>query len=159
MRITDASGKADKEFSMCFQCGECASSCPVFMTASDKYNPRSIVGNLVVAGVRPHDLAWLCLNCYECLERCPSGTSVAELMTKMKSEASETGNIPEGTREVLNNLVETGKEVRITQSALLKRQKLGLEPVAAFDPGETLKLLEVTGLRKLLSKRLKHGNE
>jgi len=159
MRIGEVSITTDKNLLLCLQCGECTGSCPLFITAPEKYNPRRIVERLVLEGVKPYDLAWLCLTCYECLERCPAGVSIAEMMERIKNEASEKGEISETAKQVLNNLLQTGREVKITKSELLRREQLGLEPMPTTMDEEIIKLLEITGLKNLLSEGKNLGRE
>lgn len=150
MRIGEISTTIDKKFLVCSQCGECTGSCPLFITAPEKYNPRRIIGRLILGGAKQYDLAWLCLTCYDCLERCPAGVSVAEIMEKIKNEASKKGEIPETSKEIANNLLRTGREVTITKSMLKRREQLGLAPISTFTDKEVIKLLEVTGFKEMI---------
>lgn len=152
MRIGKTSIKVDKKSLLCFQCGECTGSCPLFIIAPERYNPRRIIGRIILGGVKPYDLAWLCLTCYECLERCPVGVSIAEIMEKIKNEASKNGEIPEAAKQIAKNLLQTGREVRSTRSILKKRENLGLTPIPTSTDEEIIKLLEITGFKDVISR-------
>lgn len=134
----------------CFQCGECSGSCPLFIVKPEKYNPRRILWKLVFERDTPCDVAWLCLTCYECLERCPANVSIAELMMELKNEASRKGEIPRTAMEVAENLLHTGKAVPVTKSIMRRREELGLNPVSDSPNQEVIDLLEAVGFKKMV---------
>lgn len=134
----------------CFQCGECAGSCPLFIVAPEKYNPRTILWKLVFSGDKPSDAAWLCLTCYECFERCPAGVSITELMMELKNEASRKGEIPATAMEVAEELLHTGKAVPLTKSIIRRREKLGLKSIFDSPNQEVIDLLEAVGFKKMV---------
>ncbi len=134
----------------CFQCGECAGSCPLFIVAPEKYNPRGILWKLVFDRDKQSDVAWLCLTCYECLERCPANVSVTELMTELKNESSRNGEIPVTAVEVAERLLQTGRVVPVTRSILKRRKEMGLKPISDSPNREVIKLLEAVGFKKMV---------
>jgi len=140
----------NKELLVCLQCGECSGSCPLFITAPEKYNPRMIVERYLLLGVKPYDASWLCLTCYECHERCPMGVSITHFMEEMRNESSRSGYIPSGARELAANLLRTGMEVEVTKMMLRKRLALGLNPIPEGINEEVAKLLEITGFKDIL---------
>jgi heterodisulfide reductase subunit C len=66
----------------CYQCGTCASSCPVAKLDS-RFNPREVI-KLSLLGEKQEvvsgDAIWLCCSCYNCQERCPQNVEIAESM-------------------------------------------------------------------------------
>jgi len=69
----------------CIQCGTCAGSCPA--ANEMQFSPRTI-NAMVKAGMRDEVLSsnsmWLCLSCYLCVERCPKGVKVTDIMYALK---------------------------------------------------------------------------
>lgn len=134
----------------CFQCGECTGSCPLFMVAPQKYNPRRILWKLAFSGEKPFDVPWLCLTCYECHERCPANVSITELMVELKNEASRKGEIPVTATEVAERLLHTGRAVPVTKSITRTREELGLKPIPDGSNQEVTELLEAVGFKKMV---------
>jgi len=154
MRETEASAamiSLRRKALACFQCGECSGSCPLFIVASEKYNPRRILSRLVFDGEKPYDVAWLCLTCYECFERCPANVSITELMLELKNEASRKGQIPSTAIEVAEKLLRAGKAVPVTKSIMRTREELGLKPISDSPNREVIELLEGVGFRKMVN--------
>ncbi|MDH5704310.1 MAG: 4Fe-4S dicluster domain-containing protein [Aigarchaeota archaeon] len=143
----------------CFQCGECAGSCPLFIVAPQKYNPRRILWKLAFSGEKPHDVPWLCLTCYECFERCPADVSMTELMVELKNEASRKGEIPVTAMEVAERLLHTGKAVPVTKSIMRTREELGLKSIPDSPNQEVIELLEAVGFKKMVDEWKHEGRK
>jgi len=94
------------------------------------------------------ELSWLCLSCFTCIDRCPQGADVGEVVFALRSIAARDGNAPKGALTMARNLVETGHIVSPTASVSKQRASLGLptcEPVA-----EVAKIARKTGFGKIL---------
>lgn len=111
----------------CIQCGRCAGSCPVARLTS-AYNPRRFM-EMIILGLRweaMYDLAWHCLSCFTCLDRCPQGADTGEVVLAVRSIAARAGNVPKGVAAMAKRIIETGHLVNPTGSVKAQRQKLGL---------------------------------
>lgn len=106
---------------------------------------------MVFDGDKPYGVAWLCLTCYECFERCPANVSIAELMLELKNEASRKGQIPSTAIEVAEKLLHAGKAVPVTKSIMRTREELGLKPISDSPNQEVIELLEAVGFKKMVN--------
>ncbi len=139
----------------CIQCGRCTNSCPVART-TDEHNPRKLV-ETVILGSRKEvllgNLPWYCLSCFTCLDRCPQGGDVGEVMFAIRNLAAKEGNIPDGTITQAKNLFETGRVVAPTRMALIKRKRHGLNKDISVDIHEARKILKKTAFVELINKK------
>ncbi|MFQ5761462.1 MAG: 4Fe-4S dicluster domain-containing protein [Candidatus Bathyarchaeia archaeon] len=111
----------------CIQCGRCAGSCPVArMTTA--YNPRRFMEMIILGLSRKtmYDLAWHCLSCFTCLDRCPQGADTGEVVLAVRSIAARGGDVPKSVAAMAKRIIETGHLVNPTGSVRTQRQKLGL---------------------------------
>jgi len=133
----------------CVQCGRCAGSCPVGRLTL-KYNPRRMIEmvNLGFKWEALFELSWLCLSCFTCIDRCPQGADVGEVVFALRSIAARDGNAPKGALTMAKNLVETGHIVSPTASVSKQRASLGLPPREPVP--EVAKIARKTGFGKIL---------
>jgi heterodisulfide reductase subunit C len=133
----------------CIQCGRCAGSCPVGRLTPN-YNPRRLIEmvNLGFKWEALFELSWLCLSCFTCIDRCPQGADVGEVVFALRSIAARDGNIPKGALTMAKNLVETGHIVNPTASVNKQRASLGLPPREPVP--EVAKIAKKTDLSKML---------
>jgi heterodisulfide reductase subunit C len=138
----------------CIQCGRCTSSCPVAKVVTE-HNPRKLM-EMIILGLRSEvlkgPLPWYCLSCFTCLDRCPQGGDVSEVMFAIRNLTVRDGNIPEGIRAQAESLFETGRVVTPTKMALIQREKCGLGKEPEFDVEAVQKILKKTSFDKLISK-------
>ncbi len=135
----------------CYQCGRCSSSCPV-SRITPRHNPRKLMERIILGfkdEVLLTDLPWYCLSCFTCVDRCPQGADVGEVMFAIRNMSVEQGNVPKELMEQAKNLVSTGQVVPITNLALEKRQRLKLPPIEFASREVVQKLLRQTRLSKL----------
>jgi heterodisulfide reductase subunit C len=136
----------------CLQCGRCAGSCPVGRLTPN-YNPRRLIEmvNLGFKWETLFELSWLCLSCFTCIDRCPQGADVGEVVFALRSIAARDGNIPKGALTMAKNLVETGHIVNPTASVNKQRASLGLPPREPVP--EVAKIAKKTDLSKMLASK------
>ncbi len=141
--------------SRCYQCGTCASSCPV-AKLDERFNPREII-KLSLLGekneVLSSDSIWLCCSCYNCQERCPQKVEIADVVYAIRNIAFEKGHIPHIYSEFASALSNEGKIVKVSKFAENKREPAGLPPLQPTGVEAMKKILEATGFNKLAKKK------
>ncbi len=139
----------------CIQCGRCSSSCPISRLITE-HNPRRLM-EMVILGLRsevlPQGLPWYCLSCFTCLDRCPQGGDVGEVMFAIRNLAVKEGNIPAGVVAQARSLIDTGRVVNPVRSILDKRESVGLAKFAPAGVKDVQKILKTTALHKLIRSR------
>ena len=134
----------------CYQCGTCASSCPVARLDSS-FNPREVL-KLALLGEKEEvisgDAIWLCTSCFNCQERCPQNVEIAELMFALRNIAIESGNSPNIYADFGSALVADGRIVAVSKFVEKKRNEYGLPPLKAVDVEALNKILSATGFTK-----------
>ncbi|KYC47102.1 MAG: hydrogenase MvhADGHdrABC CoB-CoM heterodisulfide reductase subunit C [Candidatus Methanofastidiosum methylothiophilum] len=142
----------------CFQCGMCASGCPV---ASDTDHKIKRTMHQVLLGLDDQILEkkaiWLCTTCFMCLERCPQNAGPTEVVFALRRISAERGIVPEAQIEVANNIYHLGHAVTI-QKGIKLRDKVDAPELktAASDKkyiDEIQKLIDSTHAVKLLKIR------
>ncbi|MBC7129781.1 4Fe-4S dicluster domain-containing protein [Candidatus Bathyarchaeota archaeon] len=140
---------------LCYQCGTCASSCPVYKT-SNRFNPREIIRLAILDNrkeVLNGDAIWLCASCYNCQERCPQKVEIAEIMFVLRNMAIREGNFPKVYEEFANALITNGRLAPISKFIEKKRTEYGLPPVKPAGIEAVNKILSATGLLELVSRK------
>lgn len=134
----------------CYQCGTCASSCPVARLDSS-FNPREVL-KLALLGEKDEllsgDAIWLCTSCFNCQERCPQNVEIAELMFALRNMAIEAGNSPNIYADFGSALVADGRIVAISKFVEKKREEYGLPPLKLVAVEDLNKILSATGFTK-----------
>jgi len=135
---------------LCIQCGRCSSSCPVARLTSE-HNPRRLMEMIIVGfkkEVLPTQLPWYCLSCFTCLDRCPQGGDVGEVMFAIRNLAVSQGNVPAGVLAQAKSLYETTRVINPVRSVLDKRETMGLSKITTDGLEEVQKILKRTGMEK-----------
>jgi len=140
---------------LCIQCGRCSSGCPVARLTSE-HNPRRLM-EMVILGfkkeVLPTQLPWYCLSCFTCLDRCPQGGDVGEVMFAIRNLAVRQGNIPAGVAAQAKSLYETTRVINPVRTALDRRESLGLSKITLDGLDEVQKILKKTGMDKIIQSK------
>ena len=140
---------------LCIQCGRCSSSCPV-ARLTDEHNPRRLM-EMVILGFKIEvllgQLPWYCLSCFTCLDRCPQGGDVGEVMFALRNLAVRKGNVPAGVVAQAKSLYETGRVINPVRTASEKRESLGLGKITSDGLEEVQKILKRTGMEKIICAR------
>ena len=135
----------------CYQCGTCASSCPV-AKITPRFNPREVI-KLSLLGVKDEvvsgDAIWLCCSCYNCQERCPQKIEIADVIYALRNIAFKEGYIPNIYSEFASALLNDGRIVKVSKFIERKRPTLGLPPLQPTGVDALRKILSATGFNKL----------
>jgi len=140
---------------LCYQCGTCASSCPV-ARITPRFNPREVI-KLSLLGekeeVLSSDAIWLCCSCYNCQERCPQKVEIADVIYALRNIAIKEGNIPNIYSEFASALLNNGRIVGISKFLEKKRLTLGLPDLQPTGVNALRKILAATEVDKLQQKK------
>jgi len=135
----------------CYQCGTCASSCPV-ARITDKFNPREVI-KLSLLGAKEEVLSgesiWLCCSCYNCQERCPQEVEIADVIYALRNIAFEKGYIPDLYSEFASAIINDGRVAKMSRFMEQKRPDVGLPPLQPTGVEALRKILSATGFDKL----------
>jgi len=139
---------------LCYQCGTCASSCPV-ARITERFNPREVI-KLSLLGEKDEvvssDAIWLCCSCYNCQERCPQKVEIADVIYALRNIALREGCIPTIYSEFASALSNEGRIVKVSKFVENKRPALGLPPLQPTGVDALRKILTATGFDKLQKK-------
>lgn len=139
---------------LCYQCGTCASSCPVTKLSQD-FNPREVIKLSLLdkdEEILKGESIWLCCSCYNCQERCPQKVEIADVIYAIRNIAIEKGYIPNIYVEFFKAISNDGRIVKVSQFAENKRPAVGLPPLQPTGVEALKKILSVTGFDKLQKK-------
>jgi len=149
-----------KTINYCYQCGTCAGICPAFRVNSN-YNPRRLVEDILL-GFKDKLLndknIWLCTTCHLCLEVCPQGVLVSEMLFDLRHMAVAIGNIPENIREEGVRVFNTGLNLPNNPAIARRRTKMGLKENLMTPNVEVIQtILKEVGFPKLIEKLPEEG--
>ena len=101
--IMEAGGEALKK---CYQCGTCTGTCP--WTPITHFNIRKLVrfGQLGLDGIEEH--MWGCSTCKFCVDRCPRGVEIIDVVTAIRNVYSGGGMLPQSLRAFVGSLSARG---------------------------------------------------
>jgi Fe-S oxidoreductase len=101
--IIDAGGEALKK---CYQCGTCTGTCP--WTPITHFNIRKLVryGQLGLDGIE--DFMWGCSTCKFCVDRCPRGVELIDIVTAIRNVYSGGGMLPQSLRAFVGSMSARG---------------------------------------------------
>ncbi len=139
---------------LCYQCGTCASSCPV-AKITERFNPREVI-RLSLLGEKDEvlstDAIWLCCSCYNCQERCPQKVEIADVIYALRNIAFREGHIPNIYSEFASTILNNGRIATVSKFVEKKRPALGLPPLQPTGLDDVRKILSATGYEKLRQK-------
>ncbi len=100
-----------QEFNPCIQCGMCGGSCPLAFAM--EYTPRHSIYLLkegLLDQVLKSNTLWLCVSCYNCTSRCPSGLKITDvLFPALRDAAMSAGHtLPAEFKKALDNTYRYG---------------------------------------------------
>ena len=141
--VYDSLDKVSEEIRRCLKCGTCRSVCPVFCEALDEsYCARGRValvealleGNLDLSQGFIERLS-KCLNCKSCIEACPSGIKVDDLVLAARAEIFKKGRFPWLKKLVFRHLLKRGRllpPVSKTIAYIERKVLKGLPPSSPY---------------------------
>ncbi len=105
--LQEAGGEA---FRFCYQCGTCETVCP--WNRFRKFFVRRMIheAQLGVVPFEAEDL-WLCVTCRQCVERCPRGVEIIDVMRAMRRLLVPDGVVPASIpnlRGIMTSLASVG---------------------------------------------------
>jgi heterodisulfide reductase subunit C len=149
--------KGAKTLNLCFQCGTCTGSC-----ASGRFTAfrtRKIVRKAQL-GLKDQILdspdLWMCTTCYTCLERCPRGVEIPDIIFLLRNLAVKEGHMAEAHKKVAGFLIKSGHMVPLSDEYQAKREHMGLKPkpdtVMTNEQAKTAfnKLIQICAFDKLI---------
>lgn len=102
--IAESGGKT---LDLCYQCGTCSGTCPWNLVRD--FRVRSIISlaQLGLEGYEGEDL-WLCATCNACVDSCPRGVEIVDLIRTLRTIIAETGAFPKTLRGVMGSVQSNG---------------------------------------------------
>ncbi len=142
---------------LCFQCGTCTGSCPSGRMTS--FRTRKLIRKAQLGlkddVLKSPDL-WACTTCYTCMERCPRGVEIVDIITVLRNMAVKEGIMSDEHRKVGEYLLANGATIPLNAKYEDAREKLGLSrrPVNTLGDKKALedfqKILKAVGFDKLI---------
>jgi Fe-S oxidoreductase len=101
--IMEAGGEALKK---CYQCGTCTGTCP--WTPITHFNIRKLIrfGQLGIDGIEEY--MWGCSTCKFCVDRCPRGVEIIDVVTAIRNVYSGGGMLPQSLRAFVGSMSARG---------------------------------------------------
>ena len=104
--ITDMGTEA-KTLDLCYQCGTCSGVCPWNMTRDFRVRNIITLAQLGLEGYEGEDL-WTCATCNACVEACPRGVEIVDVIRNVRSMLTDMGTNPETLRSMLGSVRSNG---------------------------------------------------
>jgi Fe-S oxidoreductase len=125
--IKEAGGEA---FKFCYQCGTCDTACP--WNRVRKFMIRRIMhqAQLGLVPFESEDL-WLCATCGKCVQRCPRGVEIIDLMRAMRRLLVPDGVVPASIpnlRGVMTSIASVGNPFRQEKDRAEWAEGLSVKP-------------------------------
>ncbi len=82
-------------FQGCMQCGACTGVCPYGEITS--YSPRKVLRNIALdssSNVSVDEPSWTCATCNSCVEQCPRGIGMLDLVKSVRRQVVDAGFLP-----------------------------------------------------------------
>jgi Fe-S oxidoreductase len=107
--VIEEGGDALKE---CYQCGLCTGTCPWNLVK--RFNVREMIHQAQLGIIDfESDAVWSCTTCRACVQRCPRGVSIIDIMKAFRRAIVEysIGGIPDSLRLSVKNISGVGNPV------------------------------------------------
>jgi len=133
---------------LCFQCNKCSCGCPAAhkMTLLPHQIMRAVqLGQIEM--IMETDSIFYCSYCHTCLERCPQGIAVSEVISYLKGMVAKIKGIPSAYKDEIKMISKTGRTSPFTSAISRRREQLGLPDLSEMvGKGESEKIIKKTGL-------------
>lgn len=146
---------------LCYQCGTCASSCPV-ARLTKRFNPRIILKDAILGNkekVLNEDAIWLCSSCFNCQERCPQEIEIADIIYALRNMAIKEKRAPQAFIDMASNLAESGRVVPLANFTIRRRERSGLPTIMAPDTDALNKIMSATDFTSILEQAKKADSQ
>jgi Fe-S oxidoreductase len=92
---------------LCYQCGTCSATCPWNLVRD--FRIRRVIGlaQLGLEGYEDHDL-WVCATCNACVDACPRGVEIVDVVRAARAIIAETGAYPKTLRGAIGSVQSNG---------------------------------------------------
>jgi len=120
---------AGETLNLCFQCGRCTSICPSGKITAIRTRKTVRRAQLGLRDVLNSDEIWLCTTCYTCVEKCPRGVEIVDIIMSLRNLAVLEGKISEQHKKVLMQILNTGHMIPFGEGDKQKRERLSLQGV------------------------------
>jgi heterodisulfide reductase subunit C len=142
-----------ESFKLCYQCGTCTATCPIALL-TDSFRPNKLMhmAKLGIKDVIKEDTVWLCTVCYNCVEKCPQGVEIADVIRAIKNKAALEGFVPSYFKTLSDTILTTGFAYVFPASRLTMRETRGLPVLPKSSLEDLRKLAEVSHLKESLGK-------
>lgn len=92
-------------FKLCYQCGTCTATCPWHLVR--RFPPRRMIhqAQLGLSEFEAEEM-WQCVTCGACVERCPRGVEIIDIMRALRRSIVSLGvaEVPEALRMTIKNI-------------------------------------------------------
>ncbi len=104
--IKEEGGEALK---LCYQCGVCTATCPWNLVRSFSIRRIMHEAQLGLVDLEAEEM-WLCATCKACVQRCPRGVEIVDVMRAMRRVITEVGvaKAPDSLRIAVKNISGVG---------------------------------------------------
>lgn len=96
-----------RDLDACMQCATCTGVCPWNLVRY--FSPRNIIrlGQFGLEGIEGEDL-WYCVTCNRCMDHCPRGVGITDIIRAMRIMMNETGSLPPSLKAALGSAAGRG---------------------------------------------------
>ncbi|MEE9611794.1 MAG: (Fe-S)-binding protein [Desulfatiglandales bacterium] len=108
LEVTDAIVEvAGETLKICIQCGMCVGICPWNLVK--EFSPRGMI-RLAQFGLEgfESEALWNCVTCNNCVQKCPRGVEIIDVIRSMRALMNETGSIPASLKGPIGSLSSRG---------------------------------------------------
>jgi Fe-S oxidoreductase len=104
--VLEAGGEPLK---LCYQCGLCTAVCPWNLVRSFGVRQLMLQSQLGLVDFESED-SWVCATCHACVDRCPRGVGIIDVMRALRRAMTELGfgHVPDSLKLALKNIAGTG---------------------------------------------------
>jgi heterodisulfide reductase subunit C len=104
-KVSDLQSHTGVEVMRCYQCGKCTAGC---VLASEMNYPPSYLMRLLQTGSKVNydkilasNSIWLCLNCENCLGRCPMEIDIPKMMDYLRTQSIKENKLHPDSKPIL----------------------------------------------------------